>query len=157
MLRKYKNGLSIIETLLSLLVISIFIVLIINLSFSQSKYNKNYENKYLVYTAFYNVIQIIKSDPSFYSHVERYYNINGEKVHDLSTNDNELFYVNIYFDEQGLLTYQPNAYFLLYISLTLYDHGDYYDYYYYIKINESLVTGSLTNSKGVYLHFIENK
>lgn len=157
LLKKYKKGISIIETLLSLLMISVFIVLIINLSYSQRDYEKKYINKYAMYNNFYNIIQIIKSDPRFFEHVEWYYNIDGEVVHKINTSDNEKFYVSIYFDEKGLLTYQSNALYLLYIDLTLRDYSDYYDYYYYIYIKKSNVINTSTNSKGVYIHFIENK
>ena len=157
MLRKYNKGISLIETLISILMISVFFVLIMNLTLSQNQFQHKYIDKFRMYNHFHNVIQIIKSDPSFFDHVEQYYNINGEAVHDITTPDNKFYYVNIYFDEDGLISYQANAYYFIHITLTLYDYTDYYDYYYYIRINRSNVTNTIIGSKGVYLHFTKNK
>lgn len=157
MLRKYKLGLSIIETVLSVLLISTFLVLLMKLNHSIEQFDKRSVDKHLMYTHFYNIIQIIKSDPDFYSHVEEYYNINGEKVHQLSTSDNKRYYISIYFDQFGNLTYQSNAYYFIYISLSLNDYTDYYDYYYLIRIDLSHIFSSQAASSGVYLHYSKNK
>ena len=156
-MRKYKIGFSIIETVLTILIISVFLVLLIKMNYSVSKFNARYFNKYLIYTHCHNIIQIIKSDPEFYSHAEYYYNINNEKVHDITTPDNKRYYLNIYFDQYGNITYQANAFYYIYISLTKNDYTDYYDYYYYIRIHLSNVVSSQTVGGGVYLHYSKNK
>ena len=116
-----------------------------------------YIDKHLIFTHCYNVIQIIKSDPDFYSHVEKYYNINGEKVHNIYNTTDINYYLSIYFDEYGNLTYQSNAFYYIDISLVLRNYSDYYDYYYYLKIYKSNVVSSNISRAGVYLHYTKKK
>ena len=157
MLRKFNKGSLLIEVLIAIVLVSCFIILIFKLNYAQGNFQNKYTDKYRMFSNFYNVIQIIKSDPSFYEHIEQYYNINGENVCYVRREADKYYYIDIYFDEQGLLTYQSNACYYVYCALTLNDYTDYYDYYYSIRINISNVINSTNGSKGVYLHYTKNK
>ena len=132
-------------------------MLIINLNYSLKDFENKYIDKYLMYVEYYNVLQIIKSDPNFFEHVERYYNIDNQIVHKLESTSEETHYISIYFDKAGNLTYQSNSYYFIYVTLSLREYSSYYDYYYNIKINKSNVTYTSSGSKGVYLHITKGK
>ena len=139
------------------MIISAFLVLLLKLNYSIEKFEKRNVDKHLIYTHCYNVIQIIKSDPEFYLHVENYYNLNGQNVHKLYNPDNKRHYISIYFDQYGQLTYQSNAFYFIYIILTLNDYTDYYDYYYNVRIDLSYVFSSSAAGAGVYFHVTKDK
>lgn len=156
-MRKFKKGFTLIEIILTLMIISIFLVLLIKINYSFNELETKYIDKYLIYTQFHNVIQIIKSDPDCYLHIDDYYNINGEKVHNLVKVTEDKYNFSIYFDEFGNLTYQSNAFYYIDVTLVLNDYTDYYDYYYHVKLYKSNVVTSTISGPGVYLHYTKKK
>lgn len=156
-MRKFKKGFTLIEIILTLMIISIFLVLLIKINYSFNELERKYIDKYLIYTQFHNVIQIIKSDPDCYLHIDDYYNMNGEKVHNLVKVTEDKYNFSIYFDEFGNLTYQSNAFYYIDVTLVLNDYTDYYDYYYHVKLYKSNVVTSTISGPGVYLHYAKKK
>lgn len=138
---KYKQGFSILETIISLgIVLSTLSFSVICLSKVQNT-KTNYKTHYNELVHVYDIIQIIKSDHFFYDNVGEYFNIDLMDIDDTTSTKK----INIYFDKYNNQT--DNSYYYEKILVT-YRETKYAKYYYhYYVITKYLKNDQYTDSK----------
>lgn len=136
-MKKYNKGFTLIEVLMSIVIVSVFSLLVLVLNKSIRSYQISDYGKYRLINHYYNILQIVKSDPTFYECVDKYYYLEDDNPYYLYKTSDGRHVLSIYFDKFGELSNQANAYYIIYITIRPTDYGDYCNYYYTMKITLS--------------------
>ncbi len=129
----HKKGLSILEVVLSLFLISLTIIVFSSVIYRNLKNSNTYIAHSNIMDMGYNIIQILKSDSFFYEHPENYFeNKDLWEIVISSTNTN----IYIYFDKYNNITSKALSHSTLNINYTITNSTNWTVIYYAIKTLE---------------------